>query len=117
MEGEQEPGAGWDGAGRPESQAQTQPPIQTSCSPVSSVSLGCPERQTRDKDCKIFIGENTKRMWRVGWCGLCLLRKEEGRKGARQDESSTVRSFQEGFRPKAEGCSRPALVGSGTSCC
>lgn len=36
--------------------------------------------------------------------------KGRGRKGARQDEFSTVRSFQEGFRPKAEGCSRPALV-------
>ena len=35
----------------------------------------------------------------------------QGRKGAGQDESSTVRSFREGFRPEAEGCSPPALVG------
>ena len=28
------------------------------------------------------------------------LRKEEGRRGAEQDESSAVRSFQEGFRPR-----------------
>lgn len=45
------------------------------------------------------------------------LRKEEGRRGAEQDESSAVRNFQEGFRPEAESCSHPALVGSGASGC
>ena len=43
--------------------------------------------------------------------------KGRGEEGGRADESSAVRSFQEGFRPEAEGCSRPAFVGSGVSGC
>lgn len=55
-------------------------PIQTSCSPVSSVSLGCPEAGTRDKTVRYLL-ENTKHMWRGRLVWALSPEKGRGRKG------------------------------------